>query len=76
MKTFEIGAHVRVKDSEIDGFIKSFAKRIEGRVGVVRGYFYGNENHVLVTFPRAGRKHHFDAPYIHCRHLELVEDAA
>ncbi|WP_186130453.1 hypothetical protein [Burkholderia gladioli] len=74
MSTFEKGMRVRVKASVLDSFLVAFRKRIEGRVGIVRGHVWGDENRVLVTFPKIGRKPEFEAPQINARDLEIVDE--
>jgi hypothetical protein len=67
-----VGARVRIKESDLDGFVATFRKRVAGgRIGVVTGHLFGY-GPPLVKFPAHGRKKEFHAGSIHERYLEIV----
>ena len=69
------GTRVKIKDSEIDGFLVSFQKKVAGRTGVVTGHPFGNaERSSLVTFPAIGRRKEHGPENIRNIWLEIVED--
>lgn len=71
MSDFKKGDFVKIKDSEVDGYISSVKSKIRNRVGEITGFSYPN-GHPIVIFRAFGRRKEFRLGIVHTTFLELV----
>lgn len=68
------GTRVRIKDSEIDSFVKAASDKMRGRIGLVTGRTYPGEMRAVVVFPAVGRRKEYRAGQLMDAWLDIVED--
>lgn len=70
---FPVGAKVRMKAEAVEGCFVAFQRRVAGgRIGIVTGHTFPNEN-PLVVLPQDGRRQSYNVGAIRASDWEVVE---